>query len=413
MADNYSTGSVSDTVQRILERRRGTQRQALLDQLGIAKVQLDQENNDREFNYNKGNADRNFELAKGKDSRDALNDAEGLKASVQRRLSDSTKDMSFGESDASGLQTNDKELFKYLMEHGRLNQEKLTPKVSTSTDFQPPADATPEQMDAFAKELEANPQVEGQSQAGNALLGRYMFKGSDKYQEAEDGRKRIDDLGKDPNFSGDDPLKMLLAGARGGINVPASVMPSKTSVISPGGKLVNTIKGRGADNVVELNHPPQANAANQPSIYQVPDGKGGFTSHWLRPGEQPAETNKVQSKGPLDKGDLPTTPQNPFISQIRPLLQQYINAPKTRGGSGKVDEVTARAKQSIMMIAQSNGISPDVVESVTQALAYAKDVGEKTGQPVSLDQLMGMMGDATPEELKQANMLIRGFYSAN
>lgn len=394
---DYTTpgSAVSDVVQQIIDRRRNLGRQSLLDQLGVEKYKTDVANNDRDFGLR-----QEAEARAGK-----MSESE-MAARKFNMVRQKASDLPFGEMDVTDDQQSDPDLFKYLMETGRIRKEDVKPSVSYGTDFQPPADATPEQLDSYAQQLEAQGPQEGRVQLSPTQTGRSIYTGSDKYQEQQDQRKRIEALGQNADFFGNDPLKMILAANMAGLNPPAAALPTTDTIVGPTGRTIQTIHGRGGDSITHLPFGPQANATNGKALYQV-ELDGQHTSAVFTPNE----ADEFIAKNPaaiLRRGN-PVTPPKPqdiipsaFTSQLRQA--------RANPSSARRQEQVASVMAGIKSAAMQRGVPPEVVDT---ASALSEDMAKfrAAGKPVPTveDYVKGGFIKAAPEEVNKLKTILPFF----
>lgn len=405
MSDIYTMtpgSAVSDVVQQILQRRRDEQRQMMLDRLGIEKYRADEEQRGLEN-----------QLAQQQEARQGRHTDAQIAESKARILEDRIKGFGgYGETEVSPeLQTTDPELWNEMLKRNRIQQRPgLTPQTGASTDFQLPEGATPEQIEQFAQAMEGagSPGVET-SPAGPATAPRWVHAGSDKFQEAQDARNRIQAL-SDANLSAEqDPLKLLLTLAAAGIDAPQGVLPNRTNVLSPGGKTVQTITGRMGDETIELNHPPQPSAVNAPYLYQIPGPNGTTVSHWLRPGEQPTAQNKVDASGPIRRGNEPNQSADMVPQQAWRELRTAVSL-RNVNPAQKQAAIT-QAMSNVKAIAAQRGVSPQVLADLSEILRNIHALRE-AGMPVpQVNELVNRVPNITPIEQQQLTSLLYGFFS--
>lgn len=381
MAD-YTTmtpgSAVSDVVQQILERRRGLERQGLLDQLGIEKYKTDIANEDRDYALRQQTEGRAQSVA----------DAQ-IAADKERMFGERLSHMPWGRIDVTDLEQSDPEFYGELLKRQMI--ERVQPTVGGRM---------------LSTDENGNP-VE-QSVGTESAPAHSFFRGSPDYQKSEDERQRIAALGSNQDFTGDDPLKMLLAGAQAGINVPSSVLPGQQHIVGPEGKTRQVIRGRGLSGVTELNWAPQPNAAAQPQLYQIPGPDGKIISKMATPSEmkQYLEQNPDVSHD-VRKGNNPTNQTADILD--RQLLSKLVSASSIKD---KRQQQAARsaALAAISGMAQQRGVSSRVLASVADALADAQAYQQETGTAPSVEMIASQIGqDVTPQERQQFEMIIRQY----
>jgi hypothetical protein len=242
--------AVADTVQQILQRKRDMERQALIDRLGIEKFRLDE----TETNARMEDARARLKLAESEEARqgrvaDANIDQSraATAASEVSRQNALFEQLPHAPQDTSGLSN---ELQDLMVQRGR-----GLPGAPTF-DYQTPSpDAGPrEEVSAIDRALGA---------------GKVQDLGSEDYQKEERARELIRNFraGADPTKQ--TPFDLFTGAAEAGVNLPAAAMPSKDTILNPGGSVNRTITGFGNDNVDVLPNPPQPNAANAEKTWNL------------------------------------------------------------------------------------------------------------------------------------------------
>jgi hypothetical protein len=367
MAD-YSTmtpgSSVADTVQQILQRRRDEQRQMMLDRLNVAKYQQDYDLQKRQENRMQHTADVQNS---------------NLEDEMMRR---GAGDLGYGESDVTNLEQDNAPLFNWLKSHNRIRTDQ--PKTSSSL-VNPDGTQVP---------------VSGAGPAGPA---RQMFTGSIDFQKDEEKRDRINKFFDQAISHETDPtelknLAIMRASALADLNPPANMLHNTTRFFSPTGKILNTIEGRVGDESVHAGYPPTSGwQLQQPTPFQVPNGKGGYDSYWLKPGEQPSETNRIktQGEGTVVKGNLPTG------TGVIPtsLWADYTKASGLKDRTARASAM-ATAQSAIVGAAMQHGFSSDVVQNAMAIVDKAAKY-KAAGQPVSVNQAMSWIAETDSDTQKQ------------
>lgn len=340
MADIYSTtpgSAVAETVQQILQRRKDEQRQQMLDTLAV-----------KQFGQNVTNSDRTYDLNKQSEARMQATSEAQIAADKERMFGERVKNMPYGESDVSDLEQSDPEFFKQMLNRQMIR--KSTPPVGTvSNDMQLPAGATPEQIESFAAAIGSNREGNAEQAAGPA---HSTYRGSPDYQKDMVQQKRIESL-ITPEMEKENPLLAAVFRYQAGgaqANAPAALLGPKPSVvpISPSGRAGAKVTGDRGTEFMELGYPPNPPAGTQPNIYQIPDGKGGFSTHWLTPGQQPTEANKVQAPGPIVKNNLPASSnsQDLIPGDVRTRLVQAMGSKTTNDDQQAVLNTISNARTS-------------------------------------------------------------------
>jgi hypothetical protein len=397
-SDLITPGSaVSDTVQQILERRREAQRQMMLDRLGVEKFRSDEDQRAKDYQL------RQAEEARQKQLSDAQI-AEAHTRQLQQQIGMLPED----EFDASDLKDNNPDLFNELVKEGRIRPETTTPKVSSSTDFQAPPDATPDQLEQYAQQLEANGPDQGAVPVGPAST-RFMYTGSKEHQQEKIFQKRIDDfILNNPQYAKDKDMLNALMFMRNGLIkqipdeflVPNSVVPIKPGSVKSG-QPINLPRGA---KPMELPYPPQPNTYTAPQLWQLTDPKTNTTiSKVMTPVEAQAYANAGYT---LRKGNEPTqTPHDLVPAEALRPLQIAL------GAKGITSDQRAMAVQQAMgtigSIARQRGASADVLSAVDHAM---QDViaAINAGRPIpTVEQLLGQVSDANPQEQQQFEALLR------
>jgi hypothetical protein len=390
---------VAETLQGILQRKRDTERQIMLDRLGLEKARLD----DEQTRHGMGLQDSQLEIQKQAEARAGRQTDASVRHTNAQTDNALLQNLPVGRTSASGMSP---EIQRILTERGML-ESMPTASVGTSTEFTP--EMEPDVSDHFAP-------IAGDSETTTTQGGEKMYIGNEDFQKSEIERNRILELLNGGIVEEEDPLKTVLQGAAAGVNIPTGALPGRTTVLSPGGQTRQTITGRQGDNVIELNHPPNAPAAAMPSLFQIPGPDGTSQSHWLRPGEQPTEKTLMQGvEGQARKGNMPTTPAQDMVpADVR---QRLVTARATQSPNDDPQAITnaitnARVDQSVK-------------DAVREMYDYATGIDSATGQPLqnwtkpSFEQVIGMLDPnfveppLTPQEVNQVHTLLQMILGGN
>jgi hypothetical protein len=181
------------------------------------------------------------------------------------------------------------------------------------------------------------------------------------------------------------------------------------------------------DKVTPIPRPPVGPASlNTPQLFQVPDPEhpGQFISHWLRPGEQPNEHNRVNTT--LRKGNEPppVKPVQLSPSDLQNLAKARELATDIPGNSflgihygGSTADAAAKARYDTMLSgmlakyqsspevlhmiqseAAKSGVSPDVSDTLTAVM--------QEDPSVSNDEILANTSFDTPAEMENFKTLL-------
>lgn len=309
--------AVADGIQEILARRKAEQRQAMLDQLNAKNVQS-------EMDYRKG------ELENAASTRKTAERAATLREWEARSK------MSGGQ----GADELDPTLRDEGMHLGFIQKSK--PATTTSSSFDLPLNTgeaqSPDDLEAMARKMEAAPPA-----AAPDAQTHYTYSSSGEQQDDELRKVLLQKFLDDPKT----PVELkqwgkLRQGLPKGESLPAPTTwtgddevpltefdaeTNKWSHPMIDGKPVTGKKGQGP---VVRPRPAQPNAAAQPQLVQIPDGKGGFTSSWLKPGQTLKEgTNIGGDNGPIIKGNVPKPTAAGNQTAVDPRFTLALQAAKT------------------------------------------------------------------------------------
>lgn len=390
MADIYSTpgSAVAETVQAILQQRRDQQRQLMLDRLGIEKFKSDDENQKAQLDLQR----------QGEERMGRVSDA-NIAADQERLFNEQLDSLGYGRRDVSGLEQSNPELFNKLMERQLIEEEPaVTPRVGTATDMQLPEGATPEQIEQFAAAAEQGPME--MEQVGEMSPARKMFVGSKDYQQVQDARNRITGLMSDPAFAQNKDLREALMLMQGGaINqVPDELVGPAPTVtpISPGGRPGTPINLPRRGQAMELNYPPQPNAASQPFPFHVDtDNDGTPEPYWLRPGEQPTPERRIggQNVTGVQRGNMPANREVGYAPAA--LWNTYTNSFRRIQGESEEAWIGRRqqARQALATGINPNSMSPIAREFIAVAVNAANQA-ELSSMPMSIEKVAANIAKA-------------------
>lgn len=324
---------VPQIIQQILQKRREEARQAMVD-----KLQMDTQN--RQLDISQGHLD----VAKAGEDRARKMD-EAQQGEIKERVT-ASQIGSMGEAEqelSPEWKAANPELYQELIKRRRIRQDTITPKTGSSTEFQVPQGASPEQIEAFAKMMEGQ-QAQDLAAAGPSQT-REMFTGSPEFQRSEIARNRLTDYMS--GLKDNDPMRQVgaaqLAGLQG-VGVE-DVRPTRHVFMSPEGKYGPVREFPAGTSVTEGNWSP---AAYQPGVQflgTTPEGIGKFM------------TNRVGQDG------LPVIMEVPGIGTIqRPGtpdqtpdtgLQTAINNLRITAGTqgARRDEALPAARAAILAAA--------------------------------------------------------------
>lgn len=393
----------TDRIEEFLRYQREEQRLAMLDELQKQAQEHGQRMQSENLKLNQNRDARDADAAK----RDADMHGEDM---FTKRVSN----LPYGEVDQSQINP---ELWSELEKRGMTRTRPgTTATTRSSASLTPPEGLDAAGLEAWAKSIESGEQpATFENTDVTASPERRVFRGSQRFQQEETARERIDELlskETDP-----DRIQALLV-RRAGVDLPASLEGPVPSVqtVRPDGKPGSVIQGARGRSFMEMGYQPAAYfggaAANVPSVVHIPDVNDPtkMIPHWLKPGEQPSERNRINSPGPVDKGDL-----QPVQRPVQIVPQQAWNqlkAARMAQTSGSlrqagIDQATANIKA----LAQQNGVSPDVMAVVDDVIADEAE-RQAMGLPASpIPEILGRMTDVSPDQLAQISALLYGFLS--
>jgi hypothetical protein len=368
MADIYTMtpgSQVAETVQGLLQRKREMERQAMLDMLGVEKFRLDEESTKHGMRMDEGrlsndtvstnaNVDQSRAAVRASDANVRQSDASVDESRTRRQgaMLEQLPDMPV--ADPSSL---DPELQELMLSRGR-----ATPADPTFKHESPGEEASPRgEVGAIDQALKAN----------------ITDQGGPEFQKEQDQRNRTNEFitNNEGIFKDNDELRTALGIRAAGVptqGIPASLFepPPSVTPIGPDGSIKPTITGRRGTSFMELPYPPQTNAANAPTLYQIDDNNDGVfdRSDFLTPEQGRAVT---ATGARIDKGDAPADPSLGLVARSATALGNTLRMPRSR----QRDAAIVQQKQAVIAAANLPIEATAEVQTVLDAFVQRAEQG--------------------------------------
>lgn len=394
MADQNQIGGgvydVASTVQQILDRRREQARQAMIDR-------LTEEQKRNEMDVNQQNAKTNAKEAETQQFNAAMNALKDAPPNPGQALPDSFY----------------KDVLTKTGHYGTIAPP--VPSVTTSTAVQPPQNASPAELENWAKQMEANPPAPDAASVQTPTVAPtkgYLAPQSLLDQLA--ARKKVDALDS-KSLAGMDPLDAARLFTEAGLmqNVPGEALPQRPFnevVIGPDGRVTRKIPMQGGDKSVQTTWSP---AAYQPTFSQtgIVDTQGNL----IVMGNRLGKDGKPQVfKIPV--GTVSKVPSGTSAASAKDIISPKALSDLTNASAGgkngqgdpaKRLQARSEVMQDIVNSAKAGRVSPKIASllfTFNQMLNTALSSGSK---PPTLQDFSAQVAAAglTPDEANLANQL--------
>jgi hypothetical protein len=388
MADIYTMtpgSAVAEQLQQILQRRRDTERQLMLDRLGMEKTRHDMENDDAQLELQ-----RQQEARMGRQTNASIAQTEALTAGTKEDTTqDQIESLGHEKRDVSGLEQTNPDLLKALQ------QRALVEEGDPTFEYEGPGpEASPrDEVGAIDRALKAGPM---------------NFIGSKEFQKDETDSKRIKSA--IPEVKGaTDALTAQMIMQAAGATPSTTGMPNQTRVFGPTGNLTQTIGSRVGDDAVVRPFPPvqpQPNASNAVATWNLINPATGATTQVSTNNEglQPYIASGWRVEG---KVGTATTPNLEPTKQR--AVSSYVGALRMPRGVDKANTIAA-AKQGIIATAQ---LSQPHKLALDADLTSAEQAFEQGKQLPDINSLMALLDqDIASGQLPQMTAAEREEYQS-
>lgn len=396
MDDTYN---VAGTLSDILAKRRLEAQQALIAKLNEEKIRADIAQDQFNGQTSRMNAENQGKYY-GK-----------LGENIDFGISKGTTEMT---RPGTEINNQDPRLQKFWEDIGMIGSKSTppTPNVATSTDFQPPAGATPEQIEEFARTLENGqklqpiPNADGTPPVRENLQttsGR-IFLGSDEQRDKAEARELLQSLMSDPakieEMSRTNPTMLGVLFTRAGLasGVPASAIdrtPKTVTPIGPNGQAKPKVDLGVNGSAMELGYPPVGPAPRQPVYIGTEPGtnKPMFQMPNVGPDGKPVITtgnSPIAAKPSAGESRIPVA--------IRTQLAT-LRGRATEGGGTPQNPTGTPADKAQYAQAVENFISTAVPPALQAPIrAVLRDQGAYASQPASVIAAHLAQSGAIPAE---------------
>lgn len=365
--------AVADTLQMILARRKEEKRQALLDQLNAENVRSD-------IDYRKSQVDLSRQ---DNDRQKAVADAQIASSNEQRKAS-MLGTLPEGETEITPeYKAENPELYELMAQRGGLRKE----PDETITAYQMPTD---DPFDGGGDELfdtsRGTPVV-------SKFPGKEFWKGSKEFQKDRIARDRLSPIMNDPEFHKLPELQKALILIQAGVrqNVPEEAIAGQKRVvpITPRGQALPAINLGPRDTAMEMNDPPQANAANSQAVYQLVNSKTGEERSLIDTADGARKFLSENPewrifKGRAPEGEDPKSIVSNNLKSDRNHTESLQIPPKMKESRQRMIDDTA--------IATAPGVSILARAAASDALMLTRKRVDEQGKPgLAVDQVLAVL----------------------